>query len=125
MPPWVTPSISTVNRLCWLKSPAVFLVVPLRTSRLNFTGIHLLLCDPRGGRALRSGGGHSAPGFHFTLSGPLPDRRSCAPCIHLPSLGDTIEMVSPSHTCPVREHHRDGVPYRSCVPGAADEPAPG
>src|SRR5438132_1398701 len=73
MPPLVLPSISTVNRLCWLKSPAVFLVVPLRTSRLNFTGIHLLLCDPRGGRALRSGGGHSAPGFHFTLSGPLPD----------------------------------------------------
>src|SRR5437764_1545862 len=45
----VTPSISTENRLCWLKSPAVFLVLPLRTSRLNFTGIQLLLSLPRAG----------------------------------------------------------------------------
>src|SRR5919204_471163 len=49
MPPMVTPSISTVNRLCWLKSPAVFLVVPLRTSRLNFTAIQLLLSVPPAG----------------------------------------------------------------------------
>src|SRR5205085_5260355 len=103
MPPCVTPSISTVNRLCWLKSPAVFLVVPLRTSRLNFTAIHLLLCDPRGGRALRSGGGHSAPGFHFILSGPLPD--------------------APSRSAGA--HHRDGVPVKIMRPGAADESAPG
>src|SRR2546430_8163572 len=97
MPPCVTPSISTVNRLCWLKSPAVFLVVPLRTSRLNFTGIHLLLCDPRGGRALRSGGGHSAPGFHFTLSRPLPDPSHRPPGTPFPPRGHHF-MVSPTRS---------------------------
>src|SRR5207253_6813280 len=102
MPPWVTPSISTVNRLCWLKSPAVFLVVPLRTSRLNFTGIHLLLCDPRGGRALRSGGDHSAPGFHFTLSGPLPD----------------------PPTRSAGGHHRAGVPVKIMRPGGGGRARP-
>src|SRR5438128_11441665 len=105
MPPCVTPSISTVNRLCWLKSPAVFLVVPLRTSRLNFTGIHLLLCDPRGGRALRSGGGRSAPGFRFTLSGPLPDPSHrpwgtpFPPGGHHFPLGDTISWCPRHDPC--------------------------
>src|SRR2546430_14454713 len=60
----VMPSISTVNRLCWLKSPAVFLVLPLRTSRLNFTGIQLLLSLPRAGAVhCDPAAVHSAPGL--------------------------------------------------------------
>src|SRR5438105_2571186 len=95
MPPMVTPSISTVNRLCWLKSPAVFLVVPLRTSRLNFTAIQLLLSvPPRGPCTAIRRRSIPLPGFPFTLSGPLPDRR--------PPLPDLIR-----------------------APGAANEPAPG
>src|SRR5438046_8275128 len=76
MPPMVTPSISTVKRLCWLKSPAVFLVVPLRTSRLNFTAIQRPLsvppagavhCDPAAVVPLRASTPHT-----FRA---LPDRR--------------------------------------------------
>src|SRR5947208_10301540 len=87
----VTPSISTVNRLCWLKSPAVFLVLPLRTSRLNFTGIQLLLSLPRAGAVhCDPAAVDPLPGFHFTLSGPAPDP---PPLYRPPRLGDTNDGV--------------------------------
>src|SRR5438067_13039014 len=98
MPPMVTPSISTVKRLCWLKSPAVFLVVPLRTSRLNFTAIQRLLsvppagavhCDPAAVVPLRASTPHT-----FRA---LPDRRPPPTFLAHPRGGHHL-MVSPPRT---------------------------
>src|SRR5262249_17658054 len=81
IPPMVTPSISTLNRLCWLKSPAEFFVVPLSTSLLNFVAIYCSRLPPAGPVPRDPVAGPPAPGFHFKSFPPSPwgrDRGSAA-----------------------------------------------
>src|SRR5690349_5075024 len=105
IPPVVTVSISTVNRLCWMKSPDTFFVEDFSTSRLNFTAIASFSCQrPRGVRAVQTGSGSPRTG--------LPLQIRCPP-LHVPGAavepapGDAIPLALlrlPRHLADAEDH---------------------